>query len=56
MFGTAKVDTYAIEAYFRKVFLNKVCDKFVRHLFPRSLFIATVKWNLQPKSLWDKKG
>ena len=35
MFGTTKVDTYAIEAYFWKVFLNKVCDKFVRHPFSK---------------------
>ena len=35
MFGTAKVDTYAIEAYFWKVSLNKVCDEFVRYPFSR---------------------
>ena len=35
MFGTAKVDTYAIEAYFCKVFLNEVCNKYVRHPFSK---------------------
>ena len=56
MFGTAKVDTYTIEAYFWKVSLNKVCDKFDETSFFQGPYPLAL-WNgIYGQSVWDKKG